>query len=103
MESANMSTQKYTKGAQGGNGRSFGGWNTVAKIRFNEYVNIIEEINKNEGKVNAYNKALKKACTQLKNARAAKSKRTKRKLDRTETDNIPLKYSLPPGMRQESV
>ena len=69
-----MSTQKYTKGTQGGNGRSFGGWNTVAKICFNEYVDIIEEVNKNEEKVNAYNKALKKACTELKKAKAARIK-----------------------------
>lgn len=96
-------TQKYTKGTQGGNGKCFGGWNNSAKIRFNEYVDIIEEFNKDEEKVEAYNKALKKACTQLKNEKAATSKTTKRKLDRMETDNIPLKYSLPPGMRKESV
>ena len=102
-ETTTMHTQKYTKGTQGGNGKSFGGWNNLAKIRFNEYVDIIEEFNKDEEKVEAYNKALKKACTQLKNEKAAKSKRTKRKLDRMETDNIPLKYSLPPGMRKESV
>ena len=48
VESTQMSTQKYTKGTQGGNGRSFGGWNNLAKIRFNEYVDIIEEVNKNQ-------------------------------------------------------
>ena len=64
MELENMSTQKYTKGTQGGNGNSFGGWNYLAKIRFNEYVNIIEGVNKNEEKVNAYNKALKKKHVQ---------------------------------------
>ena len=105
MESANMSTQKYTKGTQGGNSRSFGGWNYVAKIRFNEYVNIIENVDKNEEKVNAYNKALKKACTELKKAKAAKnkSKNKKRKSGNMEANNIQLKFSLPPGMRQENV
>ena len=53
-------TQKYTKGIHGGNGKSFGGWNISAKIRFNEYVDIIEEVNKNKEQVRAFNKALKK-------------------------------------------
>ena len=104
-ESTSMATQKYTKGTKGGNGRSFGGWNYVAKIRFNEYVNIIEDVNKNKEKVNAYNKALKKACTELKKAKAAKnkSKNKKRKSGNMEANNIQLKFSLPPGMRQENV
>ena len=77
-QSTAMSTQKYTTGTQGGNGRSFGGWNYSAMIRFNEYVDIIEEVNKNKEQVQAYNKALKKACVELKKAKASKNKSTKK-------------------------
>ena len=103
-ETTQMCTQKYTKGTQGGNGRSFGGWNDLAKIRFNEYVDIIEEFNKNKEKVEACNKALKKACEELKKAKEAKNNRTKkRKLGNMETDFIPARYSLPSSMRKKSV
>ena len=68
-----MATQKYTKGTQGGNGRPFEGWNNLAKIFFNEYVDIIEEFNKNTVKVKAYNKAWKNACAELNTAKAAKN------------------------------
>ena len=51
-----MPTQKFTGGTQGGNGRLFGGWKILAKVCFNEYVDIIEEFNKNEEKVEAYKK-----------------------------------------------
>ena len=98
-----MSTQKNTKGTQGGNGRPFGGWNNLAKIRFNEYVDIIQEANKNKEQVEAYNKALK-TCVKLNKAKAAKNNRTKkRKSGIMEIDNIQLKYSLPPGIKKESV
>ena len=60
-----MSTQKYTKGIQGRNSRPFGGWNSLATIFLNEYINTIEEFNKNTEKVEAYNKALKKACAEF--------------------------------------
>ena len=103
-ESISMATQKYTKGTKGGNGRSFGGWNYSAMIRFNEYVDIIEEVNKNEEQVQAYNKALKKACVELKKEKASKNKSTrKRKSGNMETDNMQLKFSLPPGMKKASV
>ena len=99
-----MPTQKYTKGTQGGNGRSFGGWNNLAKTRFNKYVDIIEEVNKNEEKREAYNKALKKSCFELKKAKAAKNKSgKKRKSGDLESTNIPLKFSLPPGMKMMGV
>ena len=72
-ETAQMHTQKYTKGTQGGNGKSFGGWNSLAKVRFNEYIDIIEEFNKKKEKVDSHNKALKKACAELKKEKEAKN------------------------------
>ena len=99
-----MSTQKYTKGTQRGSGRFSGGWNYLARIRFNEYVDIIEEVNKNKDKVEAYNKALKKSCSELKKAKAAKNYSSKKqKSGNMEATNISLKFSLPPGIRKESV
>ena len=61
--------------------------------------------NKNEEQVDAYNKALKKACTELKKAKAAKnkSKNKKRKSGNMEADNIQLKFSLLPGTRKECI
>ena len=51
-----------------------------------------------------YNKALEKACAELNAVKVAKDNSTKkRKLCVMETDNIPLKFSFPPGMRKESV
>ena len=102
-ETTQMCTQKYTKGTQGGNGRSFGGWNDLAKIRFNEYVDIIEEFNKNKEKVIAYNKALERACAIEKTKEAKNNRTKKRKLGNMDTDNIPARCSLPPSMRKESV
>ena len=103
-EPTSMSTQKYTKGTQGGNGRSFGGWNNLAKTRFNKYVDIIEEVNNNEEKREAYNKALKRSCLELKKAKAAKNKSgKKRKSSDLEATNIQLKFSLPPGMKMMGV
>ena len=72
-ETTQMSTQKYTKGTQGDNGKSFGGWSNLARICFNEYVDIIKEFNKNVEKVEAYNKALKKVCTELKKSKSRNS------------------------------
>ena len=67
-------------------------------------MDIIEETNKDTVKLKAYNKALKHACAELNKAKAAKNNgNKKRKSGIMEIDNIPLKYSLPPGMRSESV
>ena len=99
-----MSTQKFTTCTQGGNSRPFGGQNNLVRISFNEYVDIIEDFNKNAGIVEAYSKALKKVFAELKKAKAAKNNRiNKHNLGIMEADNIPLKYSLSPGMRKESV
>ena len=75
-----LATQKYTKGTQGGNGRTFGGWNNLAKIRFNTYVDIIEESNKNTEKEKVHTKALlKKACVELNISKAAKRNGNKKR------------------------
>ena len=58
---APLPTPKYS-GRTVANDRTHGGWKNAAKIRFNEYVDIIEDFNKNKDNVEAYNMALKNAC-----------------------------------------
>ena len=86
------------------NGRTHGGWKSAAKIRFNEYVDIIEDFNKNKDNVEAYNMSLKNACIDLKAAKEARNKKRKKPNSvEDELDNTPMRYSLPPGMQMEGV
>ena len=79
------------------NGRAFGGWENSTKIRFNEYVDIVQKFNKKSEKVDAYNNALKKACNEL-IAKKKKTKSKKRKSPTQEIDTTRLKFTLPAGM-----
>ena len=81
-ETTQIPTQKCTKGTHEGNSRPFGGRTNLAKICFNENVDIIEEFNKNTEKVEVYNKALEKACAEVKKEKITKIKRTKTPLFR---------------------
>ena len=63
-------------GCTEGNGRTCGGWKHSGKIRFNEYVDIINEFNKNKEQLESYNKALKKACKDLKEAKEGNNSRS---------------------------
>ena len=87
-----------------GNGRICGRWKHSGKIRFNQYVDIINDFNKNKEQVESYNKALKKACKELKEAKEGNNSQSKkRKLWLEDKDDTPLKYTLPPGMIMESI
>ena len=66
-------------------GRIYGGCKHLAKIYFNKYVDIIKEFNKNKEKLEAYNKAWEKACSELKAVNYPQSK--KHKLSIKETDS----------------
>ena len=102
-EMAPLPTPKYS-GRTVANGRTHGGWKNAAKIRFNEYVDIIEDFNKNKDNVEAYNMSLKNACIDLKAAKEARNKKRKKPNSvEDELDNTPMRYSLPPGMRMEGV
>ena len=91
-------------GCTEGNGRTCGGWKHSGKIRFNEYVDIINEFNKNKEQLESYNKALKKACKDLKEAKEGNNSQSKkRKLWLEEQNNTPLKFTLPPGMIMETI
>ena len=75
-EMAPLPTPKYS-GRTVANGRTHGGWKNAAKIRFNEYVDIIEDFNKNKENVETYNMKLKKAYEDLKAAKEARKKKIK--------------------------
>ena len=91
-------------GCTEGNGRTCGGWKHSGKIRFNEYVDIINEFNKNKEQLESYNKALKKACKDLKEAKEGNNSQSKkRKLWLEEQNDTPLKFTLPPGMIMETI
>ena len=53
---APLPTPKYS-GRTVANGRTHSGWGNVANICFNEYVDIIEDFNKNKDNVEAYKMA----------------------------------------------
>ena len=91
-------------GCMQGNGRTCGGWNHSGKIWFNQYVDIINDFNKNKEQLESYNKALKKACKELKEAKEGTNSRSKRrKLWLEDRIDTPLKYTLPPGMTMETI
>ena len=91
-------------GCTEGNGRTCGGWKHSGKIRFNEYVDIINEFNKNKEQLESYNKALKKACKDLKEAKEGNNSQSKkRKLWLEEQNDTLLKFTLPPGMIMETI
>ena len=91
-----LSSYKFS-GTVVANGRAFGGWENSTKIRFNEYVDIVQKFNKKREKVDAYNNALKKACNEL-IAKKKKPKSKKRKSPTQEIDTTRLKFTLPAGM-----
>ena len=92
-----LPAQKFS-GNVFGNGRGFGGWKSSAKVRFNQYVDTIEEFNKDASKVGAYNKALMKKCRELIAINNPQKSKKRKSCTQEETDTTELKFTLPPGM-----
>ena len=78
------------------NGKTYGGWKNSANTSFNEYVDIIEEFNKYEEHVEAYNMALKKSNKELKATKSGKRKKCNFGME--QINDTTHKFSLPPSM-----